>query len=595
MKGHKTMKTKRILALVLSLLMVLALGATAVFAAEGDTEETPVTPTTPSLTIENALKGNSYAVYKIFNLDSYDVEAHHYVYSIQSTDPLYNAVKAMQYKGNNVFTLIKGNDTTYYVELSTSMGTVGDDSEATRDIARQLMEEINKWNDDPANADKPISYVQKIDHLGEGANEERLPIDQSGNIIATEVAGEGNEDKFNVTFSNIGFGYFLVDTSAGTMFSVDTTNPTATIEAKNQLPKVVKEVRRNYDGNWAERNTKCIGEKVEFRVRIEVMPGATNYKLYDIISSGLDFGSITKVYFAQDIVKDAKYVVYDSDPASGKSDLSAAPFTYEIENVTHNDQVCCFKMTFKDEFLKEVLGTTGSGLTQTIFVEYYGYVNADAIIAGEGNPNEAHMTYGANNVEVTKSTTNTFVYEVEVVKTDNKNVILENAVFNLYNTKDKDGTLTEQFSFVETTDAATGKKVYRVATAEEIANPDIETVSDITAGDMIIRGLGGNFTSSANARTYYLEETEAPNGYNRLANPVEIKLTDASKLAEVDTEAKKFISGNYKVENKTGSLLPSTGGIGTTLFYVIGGLLVAGAVVMLVTRRRVSDVEDAQK
>lgn len=82
--------------------------------------------------------------------------------------------------------------------------------------------------------------------------------------------------------------------------------------------------------------------------------------------------------------------------------------------------------------------------------------------------------------------------------------------------------------------------------------------------------------------TYYLEETEAPAGYNKLTNDVEVIINGNSD--DVYTDLTKSAS----VENSTGSLLPSAGGIGTTVFYVVGGLLVVGAAVLLVTKRRMN-------
>ena len=80
--------------------------------------------------------------------------------------------------------------------------------------------------------------------------------------------------------------------------------------------------------------------------------------------------------------------------------------------------------------------------------------------------------------------------------------------------------------------------------------------------------------------TYYLVETEAPTSYNKLAKPIEVKATD-NAFAHQD------------IKNNKGSVLPSTGGIGTTILYIIGGILIVGAVVFLVTRRRAAKVEES--
>lgn len=572
------MKTKRILALLLSLLMVLALGTTA-FAVES-------TPET-SLTIEGALKGNSYTVYKIFNLESYDAANGHYSYTIEKDNQLYNTVKDMVIDGKEVFKLTNKNATTSYVRLESDFATSNNSAEV-KTIASNLMTAINEWNANPANAGNQIGFEQKVDRLGE-TGEQLLPA--GANITVTAIGG----DKYDVKFSDLGTGYFLVDTSAGTMFILDTTNPTATIEAKNLLPSVIKQVKRHADKEWDSKNTKGIGEKVEFRLQVRVQPGATNYELYDIISDGLTFDSITKVYYAD---KDAapEYVVYVKDSAD-KNNM-APYFDYEInathdcntDGVTHEDKDACFQITFKDSFLQTVLnkdfGTT-AGLTRTIYIEYCAYVNEKAVIAGQGNPNEIHMTYGTNNVEVAKSITTTYIYEVELVKTDDKKVVLNNAKFELYKSQTND-TLTDKVSFVKVEVSEGEKPVYRVAAVGETGTVDV-----IEAGDVIIRGLGGNLLDG-DGRSYYLKETEAPIGYNLLDKAQNIKIKDKILRAEFAADG-KYSKGGYQVINMTGSLLPSTGGIGTTIFYVIGGLLVIGAIVLLVTRKRVSTFEDTQK
>ncbi len=568
------MKTKRILALLLSVLMILALGAP-VFAEEGDTPAT-------SLTIEGALKGNSYTVYKIFDLESYDAANGHYSYTIQKDSKLYDTVKNMKIGGQEVFELAPKDDTTYYVQLRAAFANASDDSATVKTIASNLMTAINTWNEDPANADNQIGYEQMVDYLGE-AGEQRLP--DADKITVTPVAG--STDKYDVKFTDLGLGYFLVDTSAGTMFVLNTTDPDATIVVKNKLPSILKQVKRNADKEWDSRNSKSIGEKVEFRLQVNVQPGATNYVLYDIISEGLTFDSITKVYYADKDAAITDYVVYD--PAAGKTDMTPY-FDYKTEGVEHEDQDACFQIIFKDSFLQTVLNadlTVADGLKRTIFIEYCAYVNGKAVIAGEGNPNELHMTYGTNNVEVTKSTTTTHVYEAELVKTDDKKVVLNNAKFELY-TGRSNGTLTNKVSFVKLEGEEGGKTVYRVAAAGET-----NTVTEIEAGNVIIRGLGGSFVDNT-GRTYYLKETEAPTGYNLLDAPKEFEITDTNLKAQFAADG-KYDKGGVQVINKTGSLLPSTGGIGTTIFYVIGGLLVVGAAVLLITRKRVSNVEDVQR
>ena len=99
--------------------------------------------------------------------------------------------------------------------------------------------------------------------------------------------------------------------------------------------------------------------------------------------------------------------------------------------------------------------------------------------------------------------------------------------------------------------------------------------------------------------TYYLKETESPVGYNKLTEPIEVKITATTSVTSVseaveyknlsETSYKTATDATVKVLNKAGTQLPSTGGIGTTLFYVIGGGLMAVAAVLLVAKKRMNN------
>ena len=94
------------------------------------------------------------------------------------------------------------------------------------------------------------------------------------------------------------------------------------------------------------------------------------------------------------------------------------------------------------------------------------------------------------------------------------------------------------------------------------------------------------------ADTYYLEETKAPGGYNKLAGPVEVEISHTVTDEGVHmTHTLKQDTTNVEkveIENKSGTELPETGGIGTTIFYVLGSILVIGAVVLLITKKRMN-------
>lgn len=163
-----------------------------------------------------------------------------------------------------------------------------------------------------------------------------------------------------------------------------------------------------------------------------------------------------------------------------------------------------------------------------------------------------------------------------LVKTDNSKKLLTGAKFKLYDTKDSNTPV----NLIK--DTATGN--YRVAETGETGA--IEEIEINRYNAVTISGL--------NKKTYYLEETQAPEGYNKLTErqPVELGkegfVTNAT-LTGSGAKGAEWTEGGVQVINNAGATLPSTGGMGTTLFYVIGGGLMVAAVVLLVTKKRMEN------
>ena len=178
-------------------------------------------------------------------------------------------------------------------------------------------------------------------------------------------------------------------------------------------------------------------------------------------------------------------------------------------------------------------------------------------------------------VEVDTKDANTFTVTIDILQAVKDGVLkAKDELYTYYS------VTTDLIGLVKIQDG------YRIATANDTAE-NITYV--IEAGAVTIKGLD-------DATDYYLYETKAPVGYNQLKDPVKFKISatyseDGSKLAEGsltvsinDGAASTDLSAN--IENKAGSTLPSTGGIGTTIFYVVGSVLVIGAAVVLITRKR---------
>ena len=204
-----------------------------------------------------------------------------------------------------------------------------------------------------------------------------------------------------------------------------------------------------------------------------------------------------------------------------------------------------------------------------IHVAYNAILNENAVIAGEGNKNETWLKYGENNnLETTHPTTTTKTFEMNVFKFYNdKNLNTEKGLPSAVFTLSKNQNGTDPIKLIDK-----GSNTYRVAKPDET-----NTITEVTTpadGKFTIQGLG--------AGTYYLTETKQPAGYNKLSGPVTVVIDNDGNV-KVDGTA----ANPVKVENKTGTVLPSTGGAGTTMIYLIGGALVLGSGVVLVTKRRV--------
>ena len=196
-----------------------------------------------------------------------------------------------------------------------------------------------------------------------------------------------------------------------------------------------------------------------------------------------------------------------------------------------------------------------------VVITYTATVNEKAEIQPFSNDNTAWITYSAQ--KSNEVTVPVYVYQFDLVKVDgsNNNTELEGAKFELYI---KDGA---KVALVKVEDG-----LYRVATVAEAAAKDFESAK-IEAGKATVQGLDSDVT-------YELEEVEAPAGYNILTERVEVKLVANTTEGEVPSNIA------LDVQNFTGTELPSTGGIGTTIFYALGGLMAVGAGVLLVAKKR---------
>ena len=490
---------KKFMALIATLTLALAMAVPA-FAASGTASSSK-----GEITIDNAVTNTTYKAYRIFDLESYDTNKDAYSYKLST-------------KWEN------------FPEYTT---TIDGNEVSAKDFFSVNSAGYIEWNDAKKGAGADFAKLAKAF------------------VDANSIACDKKETASGatVTFTDLTLGYYLVDTSLGSLCSLDTTEPSVIIKEKNSDTTIEKKIVIDGDEK-VDSNSAGIGDTVNFEITITVKDGAPKgYVLHDKLS-GLTFNPNSL------------------EVKVGTTTLTAnTDYTLET-NPTDGDS---FDVKFKDDKLKP---------NDVVVVTYSATVAANAMIAGAGNKNTAQLEY--NGKHSTKEETTTYVWKLNVHKyaldSKNKEVALSGAKFVLYRKDDTD------------------KKYYATLTGSKIDN---WVTDENNATTLVTSGEGNILIEGLNVGTYYLEETEAPVGYNKLTKPIEVKITatsDATRVSETveyknssETSYTQATDATVKVLNKAGTQLPSTGGIGTTLFYVIGGVLMAVAAVLLVTKKRMNN------
>lgn len=354
-----------------------------------------------------------------------------------------------------------------------------------------------------------------------------------------------------VEFTGLKLGYYLVDSSVGALCSLTTTKPLASLEEKNGAPELMKYVYNTNHDNFIPYNDASLGTDVKFKTEIKAKPGVENYILHDKMDSGLTFNNDLKVNVDGTAIPEDKMTI-----------------TY----VNNNADKCAFEIKFDDNYLNSLFSDTKKELNIT--VEYTAKLNKNAV---SENHNKAELIYGDNNT--IESETKTCTYTIPVFKYTKTDTPLDGATFTL--SKDNDGIELYKLVFVENKD---DYAVYRLKTDKDLENSCVTKIVTGTTGKFKITGLGSG--------VYYLKETEAPKGYNILKKSKKIVISEGGAI-KLDADFNngvvtggEFVSGDIKVQNNAGFELPSTGGMGTTLIYLIGGALVLGSGIVLMNKKR---------
>lgn len=526
---------KKLVTLLLSLVMLCALAMPAMAA-----------DATYSITINGAVAGHTYTAYQVFDGAYY------------------------QGDGTNHTT----NGTEYLSDVKWGKDVDGD----------KILEELHK------NALLKASFEGKtsaedVAYVLQGFKDKSQQMDEFARIVghhlsATEKSGTVtiSQDGTNNKITPLAAGYYFVkDTGKidgneiATKFLVEVVGD-AKVTVKDQAPSIEKEIVGGDDGNHTTVN---VGDDVEFKLTAKVpdMASFDNYTftISDTLSNGLTFK------------KDTVAVTIGDKVLAANTNYTLTP--------PNTDN------TFKIEFTKAQLGNYVKHADGAeIVVTYKATLNSNALTTDKES-NKAKLEYSNNpSSSEDKGTVTTpdvpvyiYDFDIDIDKYDdtdnkagqdaNKTKKLANAQFVLYK------EVTEE--------NATVKYYYQWDdTAKEV-----KWVTDKTQATTKKTGDDGktSFQGIA-AGSYFLEETKAPDGYNKLKAPVSVTITAEydkdGKLTGTSANANTKAEGQYiqkvEVPNKAGAVLPSTGGIGTTIFYVLGSILALGAAVLLIVKKRMN-------
>ena len=381
------------------------------------------------------------------------------------------------------------------------------------------------------------------------------------NLSATANSGKiTEENKTSYTFNNLAAGYYLVYVTGGkeiqsSLVTVDET--TTTVNLKTEAPSIEK---------TADKTTVNIGDVVTYNVK-GVIPDTTGYDQYqyiihDELSTGLDFvNDTTGTALGEAATTVNVKVAFGADV----TDEGTAPTTATLDSTNKRKMSLDLSAWVRDN-------QTNKGKAFT--VTYYAKVNANAVVTEK---NSATLEYGNKPSETTKTTpseakTPTYPLDINKIKkgTEEK---LAGAKFSLYTSEE---------------DAKNGENAIKVSGSN--GNYVVDPASTTTEFESAKSIDGKKYNLHVNglaAGDYWLVETKAPEGFNKLTNPIKVTITKAGDTEwTVSKDNAEETDKIIDIENSTGSLLPSTGGRGAIAFAVIAAILVFGVAVSFIRDKR---------
>lgn len=525
---------KRIFALALALVMVLGLATTAFAAEDGKY----------SITINNDLDGHTYEAYQIFKGDLKNPTA---------TDDA-------DVETNNVLSNIVWGNGVNYTGAGVAVAGKEEKSKEAADIAEALSTKALTLE----NFLKDLTLTTFAGSCSE-------PTDGKYVISGLEPGYYLIKDKDNsLTGKDDAYTSFIIEVIENSTVNPKSAKPSVDKQVQDEVAD--KDIANGDDAGWGETADHAINETFQFKL-IATLPADTNFAAYetykvqfnDTMSAGITFEKIVSVTVDGQALTAGQY---GCTAKAGKSD----DWTLTIADI---------------KVIKGVDLTDGA----VIEVIYKAHLNENAVIGNEDdNKNTVDLEYSNNpnaggEGDMGKTPEDTvWVFTYNVDSTKYKDSVadtnkLDGAGFTLYYSADGK-TKGEAVKLIfDATD-----KVYRPAPAGATEG----VVTEMTSAN------GGVFNvAGLDVGTYIMEETNVPAGYNKCADIVIVITAQHSEnTTSASTTIKMTIDGSdatvNDVVNKAGVVLPETGGMGTTLFYVFGGILVLSAVVLMVTKKRMA-------
>lgn len=394
-------------------------------------------------------------------------------------------------------------------------------------------------------------------------------------LNADSTMNASDSTPYTATFNNLDYGYYVVSPQAGSTDATrktdamlkPVTEATNTITLKSKYPTVDKTVSTNLDKVNAE-----IGKMLTFKLTADV-PDVSEYTAYqftfkDTLSKGLTFGEFTKVAIDdQELSADTDYKAEADTPDQGTKATSIS-----VKFGTQSGAIYDAKNLFTGKAGKKIV------------VEYTAYINADAIV-GDPILNSATVDYSTNPDGTGVKTSNPdvthqYTFGFQLKKTDDAGALLAGAEFELRH--------EEQGAAIKLVKGGDG--AYHPKT--DVDGDFVEKVATDDTGIIKFKGLA--------AGTYYLVETKAPEGFNKLAKPIKITIDDTTFDVNAPSWTVTMTGGGtgtgtegtypeIEVQNNKGALLPETGGMGTVIFTVAGIAIIAGGIAWKRSRRAGND------